>query len=174
MEIAAVLEEPSASLPEPAAKAFRNWPTVSVSLHDLFERAPREAFTDPDAALACMTLKEIGRGGYPESAAAVVRERAEHMLTECAKRNRRFVEKAIEEPRRLVKVMDEFVALFNNRMLCPHPSPLPEGEGVKIVADEAERHARDFLDNCRRLDRALSEIPRRLQQGEVARETSDA
>lgn len=102
-----------------------------------------------------MALAEIGKWDYPASAAAGVRERAEHVLAECAERNGGLVEKAIEEPRRLVKAMDEFVALFSRT-------------DRHLAIDKSERRVREFLDNCRRLDHALSDIPRRLRREDEA------
>lgn len=165
-EIAAVLAGKSSRLPDAAMKAFKHWPGISSSLWDLFERALREATTDPEAMLARMAITEVGKRDYPESIAVAGRERAERVLAECAARSGELVGKAIEEPRRLVKAIDEFVALFTARSDHPHPSP--QGEGGKISGDEVERHVRDFLDNVRRLDRALSDIPRRLR-GELGR-----
>jgi len=151
-EIAAALAGSTRSIPEAAKKAFKHWPGISKSLRDLFDRAPREAITDPEAVLASMVLAEIGKRDYPASAAAVVRERAERVLAECAERGKGLVEKVIEEPKRLVAETDDFVALFGR---ADH----------RFAVDEAERRVRQFLDDCRRLDRALSDIPRRLREG---------
>ena len=173
-DIAIVLAGTSGSLPEAAGKAFKHWPRISNSLRDLLKRAPREAPTDPNAVLARMATAEIGKGRYPALVAAIVHERAERVLQESAARFGQPVEMAIEEPRRLVEKMDEFVALFDTGVGHPHLGPLPEGEGMnnkalgpregeRTPADEAERRVREFLENCRRLDRALSDIPRRLR-----------
>ncbi len=175
-EIMVALMKGPTGLPESAAKAFKNWLAISESLHDLFERAPREAITDPDVVLARMALEQIDKAGFLASVMAVVRERAEHVLKECEIRNRELVEKAIEEPKRLVSAMDKFIDLFDTRGGTPHSKgerKNRETENHPLAADDAERSVRVFLDNCRWLDRALSDIPRRLQQGEVARETSD-
>lgn len=164
-EIASVLTGVTVKLPDSAEKAFKHWPGISNSLRDLFDRAPRDAIAEPEAALARMAIEEVGKGGFPDSAAAAVRERAESVLAECAERGKGLVEKAIEEPWRLVKVIDEFIALFSARTDYPHPGPLPRGEGGKISEDEAERRVRDFFHNVRQLDRALSDIPRQLRSG---------
>lgn len=151
-EVAAVLAGMTKRLPESAEKAFKNWRGISKELRDLFNRAPREAVEGPEVALARMALAEIGNGGYPKTAATAVRERAERVLAECTERSGGLVEKTIEEPRRLVKKMDEFIALFSG------------SRDHRLAAGEAERRVREFLGNCRQLDRALSDIPRRLRE----------
>ena len=151
-ELALAIMDPSFPLPLPAAKAFRNWPGISAALHDLFECAPREALAEPQAVLARMALEQVESDVFPESVRAVVRERAQRVLAECAKRDKERVEQAIAEPRRLVEAIDEFVALLS--------------ADDRIAEPEAEQRVHDFLDNCRRLDRALSDIPRRLRDGD--------
>lgn len=147
--VAAVLAGTSRNLPASAEKAFRHWVGISISLIDLFKRAPREAIQDSDALLAHLALVEIGRGEIPASVAANVRERAESAQAKCRERNEGIVEKVIEESRRLVKAMDEFVVLASN-------------SNHRLPVEESERRVRAFLEDCRRLDRALSDIPRRL------------
>ncbi len=155
------LGDPAVSVPPPAAKAFNNWPDISAKLRDLFDRAFREALPEPEGELSRLVLERIGMSGLPEPLCSEVRGRAGKMLTESAQRNLEVVEDAIAEPKRLVKEIDEFIALFDSR----HPGTVTGGDrGV----DDAERRVRDFLDNCRRLDRALSDIPHRLRRGAVA------
>lgn len=152
-DITAVLAGTASTLPEAAGKAFRNWPTISKSLRDLFKRGPREAITAPEAILARMALTEAGKGGYPESVADLVRKRAEEMLAGCEAHSGRPVVAVLAESRRLVNEMDAFVALFDAK----------EGEGVGISADDAEQQVRGFLEHCRKLNRELSAIPSRLR-----------
>lgn len=142
------------NLPATAKKAFRNWLGISESLRDLFDRAPCEAIVDPESVLARMAIEEIGKCGYPDSITAVVRERAEEVLVQSAKRSGWLVEKAIEEPKRLTKAMDDFVALFNSTH-------------NRFSVNESELRVREFLENCRRLDRVLSDIPRKILKGGI-------
>jgi len=140
----------SRSLPEAVEKAFRHWRAISRSLRDLFSRAPREAIADPESVYARMAIEEVGKRSYPALAAKSVRERAGRNLAERAERSNGLIECAVAEARHLVGEMDEFVSLFDK-------------EGCGMGADEAELRARRFLDNCRRLDRELSEMTRRLR-----------
>lgn len=140
--------------PKAAASAFSNWPTISKKLHELFERAPKEAITDPEAALAHMALKEVDDPYYPEEVAAKVRERANASITSCAERDKERIEAALTEPKRLLARLDEFIASVSE-----HKNP--------TSMQDAVMHVHRFLDDCHAFDRALSAIPAKLQAGDL-------
>ena len=149
--------------PPPAVKAFRNWPEISAVLHDLFERAPREALPDPEAMLAHMALEQIESDVFPEPIRMEVQKRAEAVLAECVRHKGAEIMAALAEPKRLVQSIDEFVARFNEGKDTSFSSPLPEERDLKHDATE---RVRKLLENCRKLDRALSDIPRNLRNVE--------
>lgn len=149
-EIAEMLAGTSKSLPKAAEKAFRHWYGISIHLRILFDRAPYDAISNPDVVLAKMAIGEIGTSSNLDSVTVVVSKRAEELLARSAVRNRELVEKVIAEPKRLVKAMDDFVALFDST-------------NNRFSVDESKLRIREFLENCRRLDHVLSDIPRRLR-----------
>lgn len=138
--------------PKAAASAFSNWPDISKQLHDLFQRAPEEAVTDPEAAVARMALKAVNDPDYPEEIAAKVRERANVVMTSCAARDREQIEASLAEPKQLLARLDEFVASVGER------------KNLTSMRD-AEMQVRQFLDDCRKFDRELSAIPSKLREG---------
>jgi acyl-CoA reductase-like NAD-dependent aldehyde dehydrogenase len=152
-EMAAALEEVSAEVPASVAKAIKNWPALSARLRDLFDRALREALMEPEAILARMALEEVERANYTQAVTEQVRRQARDVLESCAKRNAAVVQAAIAEPRRLVDALDEFVRLFK-----------PDNRRRAFPSEKARQKVEGFLENCRQLDRALSDIPRRLSQ----------
>lgn len=138
--------------PKAAASAFSNWPTISRKLHELFERAPKEAVTDTETAWAHMALKAVDDPGYPEEIAAKVRKKANAIIVACAARDRERIGAALAEPKRLLVRLDEFVGPVGARK-------------EPASAYDAEMHVRQFLDDCRKFDRALSAIPSKLREG---------
>lgn len=150
-EITASRSQSTGNLLGVGVKAFKHWRAISLSLHELFDRAPREAITDPVAVIARMATEEVKKGNYSVSVENIVRERAERTLARCTERDKGLIDNAIAESKRLLNELDKFVALFDK-------------DDLRLAADEAEQRVREFLDNCRRLDRGLSDIPRRLRE----------
>ena len=159
-DIAKALVVQSAHLPSPVSKAFKNWPVISVNLHDLFQRAPLEAIAEPDAIIARMAIREVEQAEYPPAVTRKVLEKANQVLETSMIRNREKIERVIAEPRRLVKALDAFVARFS---VGDEQAASSRDQGAIPLA-EAERLGREFLQNCRRLDRALSAIPKQLEE----------
>ena len=128
------------------AKAFTHWPEISSQLHELFECAPQEAVVDAEAALACTALNAIEDGNYPEEIVRKVKERAEGIIVACAERDGERIATTLAEPRRLLMRLDDFIVSFDR--------PVRQD-----VLPEMVTRVRAFLDDCRRFDHALSEIP---------------
>lgn len=139
-------------MPKSAASAFSNWPDISKQLHDLFQRAPEEAVTDPEAAVARMALKAVDDMDYPEKIAAKVRERANAIIASCAARDRELIEAALSEPERLLARLDNFIASIGKKR-------------EPVSAWNAEVHVYEFLDDCHKFGGALSAIPAKLREG---------
>lgn len=150
--ISRVLSGESTDLPEAATKAFNHWPKISISLHDLFNRAPAEAIADDTAALARLALSAVEETNYPADFAKKVRDEAQAILARSAEMNRKRIEMAIAESVRLLKSIDGFIV----RVRQP---------GNALPRTEAEAQVREFLEWCRQLDRELSAIPVRLREG---------
>lgn len=147
-----MLSGETTDMPEAATKAFNHWTKISISLHDLFNRAPAEAIADDAAALARLALGAVGENNYPADLAQKVRDEAQAILARSAEMNRKRIETAIAESVRLLKSIDGFIV----RVRQP---------GNVLPRTEAESQVRKFMEWCRQLDRELSAIPVRLREG---------
>lgn len=143
--MADVLSGRTAALTVGVARAIEHWPGISAMFHDLFNRAGSEAITDPTAALAQMAMKQMDSGSYPPDIVAEVKSRAQEVIITCSVRDQALIASAIEEPKRLLVQIDEFVSLFAERH-----QPIPIAE--------AELKAQTFMDNCRKFDLSVTAI----------------
>lgn len=144
-ELSGVLTGGGDPLPAGSGKALRHWPAISRSLHGLFDRAGREAMTFPEALLAELAQGAAAKPACPPPLAAIIRADARQVLVQCAERSRDTIDAALAEPRRLLAALDEFVTLFQDG-----------APPVSLNRLDAERRVREFLDDCRRFDGAVS------------------
>lgn len=139
-------------LPVSTKKAFENWPKISTNLHNLFARAPTEGFADDEFVLVRLAQASIETSEFPLDLAQLLRVEIDGILVRRVEINRERIVAAIAEPTRLLECIDDFILGLSGTSSISSPA-------AKIVCVDT------FLEWCRQLDRALSDIPQILSKG---------
>lgn len=138
------------SLPSGLQTAVSNWPAIDAAHVALFQRAPAEAITTPEARLAKAALATAEKSDWPDDVRATVYSRAGAILEQERADAQSKIKAALVKPSALLNMLDKFIFAL--------ASPKPE-----ISPYEARQLASEFLANCRELDRELSNLGRFLK-----------